>query len=72
MPDSILVLAAYGAVLGAYLVVIPGILMFYFKARWFKTGAVERVFLCLSVFIFLPGLLLVAPFLNFRPQPRQI
>jgi NAD(P)H-quinone oxidoreductase subunit L len=72
MPDSILALGAYGAVLGAYLLVIPLLLMFYFKQRWYMTGSIERVFLCLAVFVFFPGLLLVSPFLNFRPFARQV
>jgi NAD(P)H-quinone oxidoreductase subunit L len=72
MLDSILTLGAYAVILGTYLLVVPLLLMFYFKQRWFVTGSIERVFLCLAVFVFFPGLLLVSPFLNFRPQPRTI
>jgi NAD(P)H-quinone oxidoreductase subunit L len=72
MPDSILTLGAYGAVLGAYLLVIPLLLMSYFKQRWYVTGSIERVFLCLAVFLFFPGLLLISPFLNFRPAMRKV
>jgi NAD(P)H-quinone oxidoreductase subunit L len=62
----------YGAIAGTYLLVIPLILLFYFKARWYKTGSIERVFLCLLVFFFFPGLLIISPFFNFRPEARQI
>jgi NAD(P)H-quinone oxidoreductase subunit L len=62
----------YAAIAGAYLLVIPLIILFYFKARWYKTGSVERVFICLLAFFFFPGLLLVSPFFNFRPEARQI
>ncbi|MEE3719737.1 NAD(P)H-quinone oxidoreductase subunit L [Tumidithrix elongata RA019] len=65
-------LALYTAIAGAYLLVIPVILMFYFKARWNKTGSLERAFLCFTVFFFFPGLLLISPFLNFRPEAREI
>jgi NAD(P)H-quinone oxidoreductase subunit L len=46
--------------------------MFYFKARWYKTGSWERVFICFLAFFFFPGLLLIAPFFNFRPTARQV
>jgi NAD(P)H-quinone oxidoreductase subunit L len=62
----------YALLAGTYLVVIPVLLMFYFKARWYKTGSIERIFICFCVFFFFPGLLLLGPFLNFRPEPRQI
>lgn len=62
----------YALVAGAYLFVIPLALLFYFKARWYVTSSFERVFLCFTAFFFFPGLLLFAPLLNFRPQPRKI
>jgi NAD(P)H-quinone oxidoreductase subunit L len=70
--SSLLPLALYGAIFGAYFVVVPIILMLYFKARWYKTGAWERAFLCFTVFFFFPGLLVVSPFFNFRPQVRSL
>ncbi|MFN3360932.1 MAG: NAD(P)H-quinone oxidoreductase subunit L [Pseudanabaenaceae cyanobacterium] len=66
------VLASYIILGGAYLIVIPLLLMFYFKARWFKTGSWERVFICFAAFFFFPGLLLLSPFLNFRPELRKL
>ncbi|NJL85122.1 MAG: NAD(P)H-quinone oxidoreductase subunit L [Leptolyngbyaceae cyanobacterium SM1_1_3] len=57
---------------GAYLVVVPGILLFYLRARWYTAGSVERTLLYFLVFFFFPGMLLLSPFLNFRPQRRQL
>lgn len=62
----------YTAIAGTYLLVIPLLVIFYFKARWYKTDSIERVFLCFLAFFFFPGLLLVSPFFNFRPQMREI
>jgi NAD(P)H-quinone oxidoreductase subunit L len=57
---------------GAYLLVIPGLLYWYLKQRWYVAGSFERAFMYFLVFFFFPGLLLLSPFLNFRPRPRQI
>ncbi|MDX2255406.1 MAG: NAD(P)H-quinone oxidoreductase subunit L [Pseudanabaenaceae cyanobacterium bins.39] len=62
----------YAAIAGAYLFVIPLLALFYFKARWYKTGSVERIVVCFLAFFFFPGLLLLSPFFNFRPVARQI
>jgi NAD(P)H-quinone oxidoreductase subunit L len=62
----------YAAIAGAYLFVIPLLLLFYFKARWYKTGSIERILVCLFAFFFFPGLLVLSPFFNFRPLARQI
>jgi NAD(P)H-quinone oxidoreductase subunit L len=68
----ILAAIAYTAIAGAYLLVIPLLVLFYFKARWYKTGSLERVFMCFLAFFFFPGFLLISPFFNFRPEARQI
>ncbi|WP_346292106.1 NAD(P)H-quinone oxidoreductase subunit L [Sphaerothrix gracilis] len=57
---------------GAYLVVVPGLLLFYLKARWYTAGSWERTLLYFLVFFFFPGMLLLSPFLNFRPRRRQL
>jgi len=62
----------YGVIALLYLVVVPLALMFYFRSRWYKTGAWERAFICFMAFFFFPGLLVVSPFLNFRPPMRQV
>lgn len=57
---------------GTYLVVAPGALYFYLKTRWYVASSIERLFMYFLVFFLFPGLILLSPFLNFRPQPRQI
>lgn len=57
---------------GAYLLVIPGALYLYLSKRWYVASSFERAFMYFLVFFFFPGLLLLSPFLNFRPQLRQI
>lgn len=54
-----------------YLVVLPGLLYFYLKSRWYVVGSLERSFMYFLVFFFFPGLLLLSPFLNFRPKRRM-
>ncbi|MBD1864400.1 MULTISPECIES: NAD(P)H-quinone oxidoreductase subunit L [Trichocoleus] len=70
--DSILTLSLYAALGGAYLVVAPLALFFYLQKRWHVASSFERAFMYFLVFFFFPGLLVLAPFLNFRPQKRQI
>lgn len=65
-------LLVYAAIAGAYLVVVPFVLLYYFKARWYLTGSMERAFMCFMVFFFFPGLLLLSPFVNFRPEARNL
>ncbi|MBD1850825.1 NAD(P)H-quinone oxidoreductase subunit L [Leptolyngbya sp. FACHB-711] len=62
----------YLALGGAYLVVMPALLFLYLKSRWYVASSIERVLMYFGVFFFFPGLVLLSPFLNFRPQPRQI
>ena len=57
---------------GAYLLVIPGALYFYLKQRWYIASSIERGFMYFLVFFFFPGMLLLAPFLNFRPKRQEI
>jgi NAD(P)H-quinone oxidoreductase subunit L len=57
---------------GAYLVVMPIVVFFFLRARWYVAGSIERVFLYFLIFFFFPGLLVLAPFINFRPQRREI
>jgi NAD(P)H-quinone oxidoreductase subunit L len=57
---------------GAYLVVLPALTFLYLKERWYTARSIERVIMYFMVFFLFPGLLLLSPFLNFRPQPRQV
>jgi NAD(P)H-quinone oxidoreductase subunit L len=69
---TMLVALLYLVLGGAYLVVLPGILYFYLQNRWYVAGSWERTFMYFLVFFFFPGLLLLSPFLNFRPKRRQV
>ncbi|WNZ26492.1 NAD(P)H-quinone oxidoreductase subunit L [Leptolyngbya sp. NK1-12] len=62
----------YLAVGGAYLVVLPALLYLYLQRRWYTARSVERLLMYFFVFLLFPGLLLLSPLLNFRPQPRQM
>ncbi len=57
---------------GAYLVVVPLVLYFYLQKRWYVVSSFERSFMYFMVFFFFPGMLLLAPFLNFRPKRREL
>lgn len=62
----------YLTLAGAYLIVVPLAVLFYLKQRWYVATSVERTLMYFLVFFFFPGLLLLGPFMNFRPQRRQI
>lgn len=62
----------YVALAGAYLVVIPALIYLYLKNRFHTAGSIERLLAYFFVFFFFPGLLLLGPILNARPQKRQI
>jgi NAD(P)H-quinone oxidoreductase subunit L len=57
---------------GTYLVVLPALAYLYMRARWYTASSIERLLMYFMTFLLFPGLLLLAPFLNFRPQPRQM
>jgi NAD(P)H-quinone oxidoreductase subunit L len=57
---------------GTYLLVIPVLTYWYLTQRWYIASSFERSFMYFLVFFFFPGMLLLSPFLNFRPKPRQI
>lgn len=73
LDSSLLItLAVYAGLAGLYLLVVPGILFFYLKQRWNEASSIERLLIYSLVFVFFPGMLLLSPFLNFRPQRREI
>lgn len=73
LPEKIMMVAILYLVLsGAYLVVIPFALYAYLQQRWYVASSFERSFMYFLVFFFFPGLLLLSPFLNFRPKRRQV
>jgi NAD(P)H-quinone oxidoreductase subunit L len=55
-----------------YLLVLPALLYFYLKTRWYVVSSIERTFMYFLVFFFFPGLLLLSPILNFRPHRRAV
>ena len=70
--DFLLAAGAYAGIAGAYLLVVPLALIFYVRQRWYMAGSIERTLLYGLVCVFFPGMLLFSPFLNFRPQPRDL
>jgi NAD(P)H-quinone oxidoreductase subunit L len=57
---------------GTYLLVLPLMLFFYLKQRWYVASSIERLLMYFLVFFLFPGLLLLGPVLNFRPKARAI
>lgn len=66
------VIAAYGGLGGAYLLVLPFFNYLYLQKRWYVASSFERGFMYFLVMFFFPGMILLAPFLNLRPQPRTL
>ena len=66
--DTLLVILAYALLGGLYLPVVPLALFFWMNSRWTCMGKVERLLVYGLVFLFFPGMVLFAPFLNFRPS----
>ena len=64
--ETLLVLLAYGALGGLYLVVVPLALFAWMNKRWYQMGKLERLAIYGMVFLFFPGMIVFAPFLNFR------
>ncbi len=64
--ETLLVLALYAVLAGAYLVVVPLALYWWLVKRWTLMGKIERTAIYGLVFLFFPGLILFAPFLNLR------
>ena len=64
--ETLTVIAAYVAIAGAYLVVVPLALYAWMVKRWTVMGKIERFGVYGLVFLFFPGLILFAPFINLR------
>ena len=64
--ETLTVIAAYVAIAGAYLVVVPLALYAWMVKRWTVMGKLERFGVYGLVFLFFPGLILFAPFINLR------
>ena len=66
--DTLFVLLAYALLGGLYLVVVPLALFAWMNQRWHRMGNVERLGIYGLVFLFFPGMVVFAPFLNLRPS----
>jgi NAD(P)H-quinone oxidoreductase subunit L len=64
--DTLLVILAYALLGGLYLLVVPLALFFWMNSRWTRMGKIERLLVYGLVFLFFPGIVVFAPFLNFR------
>ena len=64
--NSFLVLGSYLFLGSLYLFFIPLFLCFWMNTRWNFMGKYERLLIYGLVFLFFPGLILFAPFLNLR------
>ncbi|WOL00893.1 NAD(P)H:quinone oxidoreductase [Canna indica] len=69
--DLVTTLLAGGFMAVLYLFVFPPIIMNWLRLRWYKRKFFETYLQFMCVFIFFPGLMLWAPFLNFRKFPRD-
>ena len=67
-PDLLLVLVAYALIAGTYLVAVPLLLYAWMIKRWTVMGKLERFGVYGLVFLFVPGLILFAPFINLRME----
>ncbi|KAM7276747.1 hypothetical protein ACFE04_018613 [Oxalis oulophora] len=54
-----------------YFLLMPPIIMNWARLRWYKRNLLEMYFQFMFIFIFFPGILLWAPFVNFRKLPRD-
>ncbi|NJL83638.1 MAG: NAD(P)H-quinone oxidoreductase subunit L [Chloroflexaceae bacterium] len=72
IPETTLLALLYLSLSGLYLLVAPAVIYFYLQQRWYNVSSVERTFMYFLVFFFFPGLLLLSPFLNLRPKPRNL
>ena len=64
--STVLIIAAYAAILTLYLVIVPLSLFYWMNNRWNVMGKFERLGIYGLVFLFFPGLILFSPFLNLR------
>lgn len=70
--ETIITAILYLGLSSLYLIVIPAALYFYLNLRWYVASSFERAFMYFLVFFFFPGMLLLSPFLNFRPHRREL
>ncbi|CAB4295797.1 hypothetical protein PRUPE_1G330000 [Prunus persica] len=69
--DLTWVLIQSGVIAFWYFLLMPPIIMNWLRIRWYKRNLLEMYLQFMCVFLFFPGVLLWAPFLNFRKFPRD-
>ncbi|MDY7005483.1 MAG: NAD(P)H-quinone oxidoreductase subunit L [Cyanobacteriota bacterium] len=72
LDGNLVILIIYAVLAGTYLLVMPAIVYAYLNIRWYVASSFERGFMYFLMFFFFPGMLVLSPFLNFRPRRRQI
>ena len=72
LTETNLIALLYLVLSGAYLIVLPALVYFYLKNRWYVASSIERLIMYLFVFLSFPGMLLLSPLLNFRPKRRDL
>jgi NAD(P)H-quinone oxidoreductase subunit L len=70
--ETIIIALIYLSLSVLYLLVIPAVVYFYLNTRWYVASSWERGFMYFLMTFFFPGMLLLSPFLNFRPQRRTL
>ncbi|XWS22852.1 hypothetical protein CRYUN_Cryun29cG0071600 [Craigia yunnanensis] len=70
-PDLITVVIQLGIIAFWYFLIMPPIIMNWLRIRWYRRNLLEMYLQFMCVFLFVPGVLLWAPFLNFRKLPRD-
>ena len=66
MNNTLLLFGVYLLLGFIYLVVVPLALYYWMNSRWNIMGKYERFAIYGLVFLFFPGMILFAPFLNLR------
>ncbi|KAF5750149.1 Inorganic carbon transport protein-related putative isoform 1 [Tripterygium wilfordii] len=69
--DLITILIQGGIVAVWYFLIMPPIIMNWLRIRWYRRKLLEMYLQFMCVFLFFPGVMLWAPFLNFRKFPRD-
>uniref|UniRef100_A0A7C9CZA1 Uncharacterized protein n=1 Tax=Opuntia streptacantha TaxID=393608 RepID=A0A7C9CZA1_OPUST len=69
--DLISVVIQIGVLAFWYFLIMPPIIMNWLRTRWYRRNLLEMYLQFMCVFMFFPGVMLWAPFLNFRKFPRD-
>ena len=69
--NTIITFSAYALLGVGYLLVVPLFLFYWMNNRWNVMGKFERFFIYGLVFLFFPGMVLFAPFLNLRMNGKE-